>query len=71
MVVWRDETVPTTYMSSDLEDPTSIPFLGGLGSGDSPYWSYGVWELELTTTYDSGSIRYENTYVIGVYNRSR
>jgi hypothetical protein len=69
MVAWRDDSDPGSYISSDITDPSSL----GLPVDDTetPHWSYAVWEMEVTVSYESSSLSYSNTYVIEVYNRTR
>lgn len=64
MVVWRGGSSPSTYISPDIALPASA------GTTD-PHWTYAVWEFEATTSYDSGTVSFEQTSVIEVYNRSR
>jgi hypothetical protein len=64
MVVWQGGSSPSTYISPDVAPPVDA------GTID-PHWAYAIWEFEATTSYDSGSVSFEETSVIEVYNRSR
>jgi len=74
----RGESVAGSYtlvvndpgaVGSDINSPSALspPIL----ASDSPYWTHAVWEVTLAVTYDSGTVSYEETYQIEVYNRSR
>lgn len=67
MVVWRQDPDQSNqdkeYVSAGVDGPTA--------GGSGPQWAFAVWEFEVTTSYDSGSVSFEETSVIEVYNRSR